>query len=95
MLSEGKSVAREKLSKPPGLMLRCSGSGSCWGVGMECDCTCTCYPFNIQGLQVSTLLTTIFLSLQKWCQHHASMDWTKGIRDSQDCSLCDLEEEEG
>ena len=40
MLSEGKSVAREKLSKPPGLMLRCSGSGSCWGVGMECDCTC-------------------------------------------------------
>ena len=35
MVSEGKSAAREKLSKPPGLMLRWSGSGSCCGVGME------------------------------------------------------------
>lgn len=38
MVSEGKSAAREKLSKPPGLMLRCSGSGSCCGAGIEWDC---------------------------------------------------------
>ena len=77
MLSEGKSVAREKLSKPPGLMLRCSGSGSCWGVGMECDCTCIRHPFTIQWLQVSTLFATMHISLQAVYQCHISMDQTK------------------
>ena len=93
MLSEGKSVASEKLSKPPGLMLRCSGSGSCWGVGMECDCICIRHPFDIQRLQVTTSFTPMFRSLQECCQHHASMDWTKGISNSRGNSLCDLEEE--